>query len=261
MVGDEARRSVRSFLADPANAELLRQVEARLGLAKAAIEDAYARYALESLSSSNDIYDDVGIHFAMWIEYQAPRSLHARRQQVVLDALQRSRPASIADIGFGAPTRYLRDHVLTTPSVKAHLFDKYPGALEVGRTILAYWNERYAARVELALHDMDVDPPVGRFDCYLMLDAIEHAAEPDRYLRDTVAAAGRGALFLFHLPIGPQIASHNMAWDSERAVTQWLTAAGLEAGRTEFILPNPAVDHFSRHGVALANLFVVAHKA
>lgn len=256
-IREAARQSVRAFLADPANAALLQRFESELGLSKAAIEGAYLRYATESMASGNDIYNDLGIHVAMWIEYQAPLSLHARRQQVVLDELRRVQPQSIADIGFGAPAHYLRNHVLHNPSVRAHLVDKFPGALAVGRTIMAHWSERYADQVSFALHDMDVDAPVAGHDCYLMLDAVEHAAEPDRYLRDSVAAAGRNALFLFHMPIGPLIASHTLAWASEREATQWLAAAGLEVGHTEFILPNPEVDHFSRHGVPLENLFVV----
>ena len=260
-IGEAALQSIRGFLADPANAALLQRFETELGLSKTSIADAYLRSATESMASGNDIYDDLGIHVAMWIEYQAPQSLHARRQQVVLDELRRCRPRSIADIGFGAPTHYLRDHVLRTPSVRAHLVDKFPGALEVGHTIMAHWSERYADQVSFALHDMDVDAPVAGFDCYLMLDAVEHAAEPARYLRETVAAANPRALFLFHMPIGPLIASHTLAWTSADEATRWLAAAGLEVGSTEFILPNLEVDHFSRHGVALENLFVAARKA
>jgi hypothetical protein len=259
-VGDEARRSVRAFLAIPENAGLLHRLELDLGLSTLAIEHAFVRYALESLSSSNDIYDDVGIHVAMWIEYQAERSLHARRQAVVLNELRRRRPATTADIGFGAPTRYLRDYVLPTPSASAKLFDKYPAALEVGRAIMKYWSEQHAAKVEFALHDMDTDPPVSGFDCYLMLDAVEHAAQPDRYLAETVSAANDEALFLFHMPIGPLITSHTIAWNNAHDATLWLAAAGLEVSHTEFIYPNLEVDLFARGGVTLENLFVVAHK-
>lgn len=259
-IAEAARQAVRAFLADPAHAHVLWRIECELGLSKAAIAGAYTRYALESLSSGNDIYDDPAIHVAMWIEYQTPLSLHMRRQQVVLDALLREQPASVADIGFGAPTRYLRDYVLARPGVRASLFDKYPAALAAGRTLLGAWGAGDAARVELALHDMDVDPPVRGFDCYLLLDAVEHAAEPERYLRGTVEAANAGALFLFHMPIGPLIASHTLAWSSAEAAIAWLNAAGLAVAHTEFIHPNPAVDHFSRHGVALENLFVLAHR-
>jgi hypothetical protein len=62
------------------------------------------------------------------------------------------------------------------------------------------------------------------------------------------------------MPIGPLIASHTIAWHSRDDAVAWLAAAGLEVGRTEFIRPNPEVDHFARHGVALENLFVVARK-
>ena len=258
LIEGPARRAVRRFLAHPDNAAVVAHLERTLGLSARAIEEAYLRYSLDSMSSGNDIYDDAGIHIAMWIEYQTAGSLHARRQQVVLDELRRARPQRIADIGFGAPTRYLRDHVLAEPSVSAQLFDKYPAALEVGRSLMQFWGDPPAGKVGFALHDMDHDAPPSGFDCYLMLDAIEHSAQPDRYLGEAVAGAAAGALFLFHMPIGPLIASHTIAWGSRGDAVAWLAAAGLEAGHTEFILPNPEVDHFARHGVALENLFVVA---
>jgi hypothetical protein len=184
----------------------------------------------------------------------------ARRQQVVLDERRRARPQHVVDIGFGAPTRYLRDYVLAEPSVRVLLLDKFPAALAAGRALLQFWGAPPVGKVEFGLHDMDCEPPPAGFDGHLMLDAIEHSAHPARYLAEAVERAQPGAMFLFHMPIGPLIASHTIAWSSRRDATQWLGSAGLEVGRTEFILPNPAVDHFARHGVALKNLFVVARK-
>ncbi|HMC15294.1 MAG TPA: hypothetical protein VKI18_06670 [Albitalea sp.] len=260
LIEGPARQAVQTFLAHPANATLVAHLERTLALSARAIEDAYIRYSLDSMSSGNDIYDDAGIHIAMWIEYQTAGSLHVRRQQVVLDELRRARPQRIADIGFGAPTRYLRDYVLAEPAVSAQLFDKYPAALEVGRSLMQFWGDPPSGKVGFALHDMDNDAPPPGFDCYLMLDAVEHSAHPDRYLAEAVAGAADGALFLFHMPIGPLIVSHTIAWSSRGDAVAWLRAGGLEVGRTEFIQPNPEVDHFARHGVALEDLFVVARK-
>jgi hypothetical protein len=259
-MAEAARSAIDGFLDAPENAALLRHIQSTLGISKPEIRQGCLHYTLGSFDSGNDIYESAATHIAMWIEYRAAGGIHARRQGAVLRGLQRRQPRALADIGFGAPTQYLRDYVLPSPGVRVELLDKYPAAIEVGRSILAYWGVTPLRDVAFAVHDMDVDaPPQGR-DCYLMLDAIEHAAEPGRYLRATVAAALHDALFLFHLPIGPQIPSHSIAWAGDADAVAWLAAAGLEVERTEVIVPNPQVDIFAQHEVKMTNLFVVAHK-
>lgn len=254
------QQGLRTFFADARNAAALSRVSERLGLTQPAIEQACMRYTLQSMTSDNDIYDDAGTHVAMWIEYQALGGMHAQRQSVVLQALQRARRRLVADIGFGAPTMYLERYVKITPGVSASLYDKFPAAIEVARAILGEWSEPPFNKLHFGRHDMDVDDPVAGCDAYLLLDAVEHALEPQRYLRDTVAAADDGALFLLHMPIGPLIASHHIAWSSAREAAAWLTDGGLLVERAQFILPNPDVDLFARGPVSLRNLFVVAHK-
>jgi SAM-dependent methyltransferase len=258
--GREIQQSLRTFVADPRNAPTFNRLRGQLGVTHDAIEAACVRYSLQSMSSGNDIYDDAGTHVAMWIEYQALGSMHARRQHVILQELRRARCRLIADIGFGAPTAYLDRYVRTTPGVAACLYDKFPAAIEVARAILGEWSQAEFSKLRFGQHDMDVDGPIAGCDAYLLLDAIEHALEPQRYLRETVAAAAQGALFLFHLPIGPLIASHHIAWGSAREAADWLTMCGLRVKQVEFILPNPDVDHFARGHVSLRNLFVVAHR-
>ena len=255
-----AREAISYFLSDADNAEIIRHIESRLGISKKYIENSYCRYAMDSLTSSNEIYNDVGIHVAMWIEYQAQNGLHEKRQFVVLNELERWQPKTIADVGFGGPTKYLRDYVLSRSLTTATLFEKYQAALDVGRTVMDYWSSQYAKKVQFELHDMDQDPPIEGFDCYLMLDSIEHTSNPTRYLAETVAAAHEDAIFLFHIPIGPLIASHSIAWANQCDAKNWLVATGLLVGHTEIILPNISVDHFSSGAVTLENLFVVAHK-
>lgn len=259
-MNSDARQTIRAFLADEANRDVISHVQAHLGLSKEVIEAAYLRYAVESMFVGNEIYSDVGTHVAMWIEYQMANGLHARRQESVVRQLQLHRPTRVADIGFGAPTAYLRDYVLHQTLTRVCLFDRYEAAIEVGRAILSYWCDAYNETVDLSVHNMDTDGPIAAFDCYLLLDAIEHAIAPDRYLADTVVAANARALFLLHVPIGPLIPSHSIAWAGERDATRWLESTGLDILETELISPNPAVDHFARGHIELNNLFVVARK-
>jgi hypothetical protein len=256
----EVQQSLRAFVGNARNTPILTRLRDQLGLTHEAIERAYVRYALQSMGSDNSIYDDAGTHVAMWIEYQAVGSMHARRQAVILQELQRAHCRRVADIGFGAPTAYLERYVRTTPGVAACLYDKFPAAIEVARAILGEWSEPQFNKLRFGQHDMDVDDPIADCDAYLLLDAVEHALEPQRYLRETVVAAEDGALFLFHMPIGPLIASHHIAWGSAREAADWLTACGLRVKQAEFILPNPDVDHFARGHVSLRNLFVIARK-
>jgi hypothetical protein len=256
----DAKRALTELMREAEYQEFMQHIRTKLSLSAAEVEVAYMRYSSQSMLIGNDIYEDVGTHVAMWIEYQVKGGLHARRQDAVLQLVTKHKPERIADIGFGAPTRYVRDYVLRTPGAQAHLFDKYDSAIMVGQAVLSRWCESYGERVEFVRYDMDVDRPVANFDCYLLLDAIEHCRSPASYLARTVAAASREALFLLHIPIGRLIPSHYVAWDSERAATRWLVRAGLDVLDTEMISPNPAVDHFARVHDALENLFVVARR-
>ena len=191
----DAKRALEDFLSEAEHKEFMQDIQTKLALSAAEVEVAYMRYASQSMHIGNDIYNDVGTHVAMWIEYQVKCGLHARRQHAVMQQISKHRPERIADIGFGAPTLYLRDYVLRTPGTKAHLFDKYDASILVGQAVLSRWSESYGERIEFARHDMDVDRPVTNFDCYLLLDAIEHSRSPASYLERTVAAANQDALF------------------------------------------------------------------
>ena len=254
------RDALNRYFGTAAGASLLRHLQIGLGISRAQIETGCLHYTLDSFESDNAIYADVATHIAMWIEYQNAQGIHARRQALVLHELQQALPRAIADIGFGAPTRYVRDYVLASPGVVVDLLDKYPAAIEVGRSLLDYFGAGSPGAVRFGLHDMDVDPPVEDRDCYLLLDSIEHAAEPTRYLRATVSVARPRALFLFHLPIGPLIPSHSMAWENDRDARRWLESVGLEVDSTAFSSPDPEVDLFAASGVNLQDLFVVARK-
>lgn len=259
-IQDAAKIAIRRYLNASEHSPTIQQFVADLGVSKEQIEEGYLRYALQSYDADNSIYESQTTHIAMWIEYQTLGGIHARRQEAVLNGLKRLRPNTIADIGFGAPTRYLYDYVLLTPSVTADLYDKFPAAIQVGCSIIKCWHESHLQRISFELHNMDANKPVGAHDCYLMLDSIEHAAEPERYLRETVLSAPQNAYFLFHLPIGPLINSHFIAWESTRNAVQWLNSVGLRVGHTEKIPSDSEVDFFSHQDVKIENLFVIAYK-
>jgi len=259
-----ARAFCREFLAGSAHAAMFAHLRRALALDDAAIEAAYLHYAFQSYAADNDIYASVATHVAMLIEYLTPRSIHDDRQAQVVEQLMRMRPRRIADIGFGAPTRYLSAYALPDPGVSVLMLDKYPAAVDVGRALVGYLESsgapHIAARVAFGLHDMDADPCPAGYDGYLFQDAIEHAREPARYLRQAVAVAAPGAAMLFQIPIGPIIPSHYMAWHDAAQAVAWLEAAGLVVELTRTLLPNPAVDWFAVGDAPMQNLFVAARK-
>lgn len=278
---EQAQAFCRSFMCSALHAPLFAHLRGALGLSDDDIEQAYVQYAFQSYLSGNEIYATAAIHVAMLIEYLTPGSIHDDRQELVVSQLLRLRPRRIADVGFGAPTRYLSDYVLRDPGVSVLMLDKFAGALEVGRALLGFMTAtssgaasgHFAApagplhgsgavpgQVQFALHDMDREPCPAGFDCYLFQDAIEHAAEPTRYLHQAVAAASGGAALLFQIPLGPIIPSHYIAWPDAPAAVTWLEAAGLAVEFTRTLVPNPAVDWFAADGASMQNLFVVARK-
>ncbi|MBL8482634.1 MAG: hypothetical protein JNJ60_10580, partial [Rhodocyclaceae bacterium] len=170
-------------------------------------------------------------------------------------------PASIADIGFGAPLRYVRDYVLAAPGRRAVLYDKFDSALSVGRAVVDFWARGRADCIDFARHDMDEGVAVGPYDCYVLQDAIEHARQPAAYLQATLDAAPAHAMLLLQMPLGPLIESHFIAWESAAAALDWLAGFGLRAEFTQSVEPNPAADFFARGETRLTSLFVLALRA
>ncbi|MBL8472780.1 MAG: hypothetical protein KF778_11710 [Rhodocyclaceae bacterium] len=257
----EARAFAERFLAEGPHAGLFAHLRQALGLDVDAMVAGYLRYAFDSYDSDNSIYDDPAVRCAMQIEYLTPASYHARRQQLVQDALIRHAPASIADIGFGAPMCYLRDYVLAESGRHAVLFDKFESALQLGRAVVQYWGGDRSGAVRFAAHDMDAGAAVGAFDCYVLQDAIEHARDPAGYLRATLRAAPAHAVLLLQMPLGPLIESHFIAWPDACQALGWLHEFGLREVQVEYVEPNPAADFFARGENTLTSLFVAARRA
>lgn len=99
------------------------------------------------------------------------------------------KPASIAEIGCGAGgiLAGLRIHF---PEAQLYGFDIAPGAAQ-------FWGRHASARIEFALGDYFACS-TRRYDLILVLDVVEHLANPFEFLS---RLAGHAEDYLFHFPL------------------------------------------------------------
>jgi SAM-dependent methyltransferase len=104
-------------------------------------------------------------------------------------------PASVVEVGCGAG------------GVLAALRPFLPGARLVGYEIAAdaaaFWPRHASAGIELQLGDF-LAMDGGRYDVLLLLDVLEHVADPFDFLR---RLRGRAGCYVFHIPLDLSAAS------------------------------------------------------
>jgi len=215
-----------------------------LNMSKADAIEGYLEYNLDVSAYSNEIYQSLGTRFAMHIQNLIKKSWHDERQGVVLDMLNKIKPKSIVDMGFGVPGRYVREYALKN-NVNLTLTDFYPSAFEFSGKLLDFWDSKWKDSISFDHLDMNSLEHPGDFDCYIFMDSIEHIKAPAKYLKKVVSKSGSKSKFILSIPIGPMIPSHTIGWENEKEAISWLEDNGLTIERIERICPNPDVDLFA----------------
>lgn len=214
-----------------------------------------------NLPQGNDIYNSLPNRIVLHVHNLLKDSWHIGRQKIVLDFLKNIKVDSIVDIGFGIPSQYIRDHILTQKKIKLTLCDCYEAAFTFAESLLTLWNPTWRDVVSFKNSNMDNREFVGSFDAYLFLDSIEHTKEPTRYLKKYIRLSPSEAYFIISLPIGPLFARHYMAWESDHDAENWLNDCGLEILGREDIYVNPHVDLFAEQlGYNYHNIITLCRK-
>jgi len=198
---------------------------------------------------NNTKYSDMAMRAAMRALFLTTGSYHQKREQTVLDYLKKIKPASVCEIGFGIPTKWVRELALNG-GVRATLIDMDSSAQEFSKVSLDHFdvNEMAGNYINYETMNMDDLQYPGDFDVYVMMDSIEHTKDPTSYLRMLTAQSKETARFIFSIPIGLvgnlNEDFHYIEWATDDAAKQWLNKAGLKIIDQRKAVPNPEVDLF-----------------
>ena len=249
-----------SVLNDPKNKKEITYILKKLKVNKKEILKSYIDYDTGVLNYDNSIYESLSLRVALYLHYLLEESWHQERQEKILKILNMSQPRKIADIGFGAPTKYIKEYVLKNKKIKLTLFDLYPAAFEFAKTLFEIWDAKYENSIKFKKTDMNSFEYVGDYELYIFQDSIEHVNNPTKYLKMIVKKSPINSKFLLSLPICPLIPSHNIAWNNKNEANFWIEKCGLKIEYSQDIHVNPKVDLFAENLNGLFNYIVLCSK-
>ena len=232
----------------------------KLNLTKEEVIHAYVHYDLDIFAYENEIYESLAMRMVLYLHYLLKGSWHQDRQDSILRIVEKIKPKSIIDMGFGAPTKYIRNYVLNN-KIKTTLADLYESAFEFSKALFDYLESSWKDFISFKQIDMNTHEYPGDFDCYIFQDSIEHVNNSTEYLNKLVEESPRDSKFIFSLPIGPIMSVHTINWDTEEEAVKWLEGSGLRAVNPEKAFINKEVDLFAEQiKEEFYNLIVICEK-
>lgn len=216
----------------------------KLNLTKEEVIQSYVNYDLDIFEYENKIYESLPMRFVLHLHNILKGSWHQDRQNTVLEMVRSTKPKSIVDMGFGVPTKYLREHVLKQ-KIKTVLVDLYESAFRFSEALLDYLEPKWRSFILFKKLDMNTQKFIGDFDCYIFQDSIEHVKSATKYLTKTVKLSPTNAKFILSLPVGPWVPVHTISWDAPEDVKKWLDGCGLKIDKMSEVHVNKKVDLFA----------------
>lgn len=217
----------------------------QLQISRDDINARFLDYNLDIYKVNNSIYDSLTTQFILHLHNLIPGSWHIEKQQVIYKLLSELSPKSIADIGFGVPTMYVKHYMENQANLSITLCDFSNTAISFAKILLGRWQPDWEKIITLKSLDMRQVGLIGKHDVYMFQDSIEHISDPAECLKKYVAYAPKTAQFILSLPIGPIIPAHCIAWDSDKEVIDWLDQCGLRVNYQKSIFVNLDVDLFA----------------
>lgn len=212
------------------------------------------------IDRGNDVYESIANRLVLHIHNHIENSWHIERQEVVCNYIQAAVPKTIIDIGFGVPSKYMKD-IFLNGNEQLTLYDAYPAAFTFSSVLLRLWCKDYRKSISFKLGDMNDCRFVGDYDLYIMQDSIEHCYNPARFLDTQVRYSSLKSKFLLSLPIGPIFPRHYVAWGTDEEAISWLLDHGLTPVKTRPVFVNPEVDLFTEQlGEHFHSLYVLCQK-
>ena len=254
------RQFALSILNDQEHKQEIDYILSKLKLSKEKVIQAYIKYDIDIFAYENEIYESLDMRAVLYLHNLLKGSWHQERQQDILDMLKNANPKSIVDMGFGVPTKYIREYILKQRT-KLVLVDLYDSAFQFSKILLDYLYSSWKEFISFKKLDMNTHEFVGKFDCYIFQDSIEHVKNATEYLSKTVKFAPKNSKFILSLPVGPCVPVHTISWKSNEEVKKWLNGCGLKINKEKEVYVNPKVDLFAEQvDKEFYNLIVLCNK-
>ena len=249
-----------SIIENPEHKKEINNFMEKLNLKKEEVIKSFIQYDTDVLEYDNSIYESISLRAGLYLHYLLKGSWHEERQGIISQILKQEKVKNIADIGFGAPTKYIKEYVLENKDVKLTLFDLYDSAFKFAEVILEYWDGSYREQIKFKKTDMNTYEYVGDYDLYIFQDSIEHVNDPSKYFKMIIDSSPKNSKFLLSLPICPPIPSHNIFWKTKEDAKVWLNKLGLFIEVEKEVHVNPKVDLFAEDLDELFNYVVLCSK-
>lgn len=251
-----------SIIYHPLHGPQIERIASVLELTKEDVENEFLHYNLDVFSyEGNQVYESIINRLILHIHNLIEGSWHIERQKTVALFFEKANPKSIADIGFGVPSEYVRELVLKRENSQLVFCDLYESSFQFAKVLLDQWSESWQQKIKFKKTDMDTQEFVGQFDLYILQDAIEHTINPESYLKKHVELSLSNARFLISLPIGPIFPRHYYAWEDDQSGLAWLEKCGLIIEDYKNVFVNPEVDLFSEElGANYHDLYAFCRK-
>ena len=254
------REYAKSVFKYPKYKDEINYILTKLKLTEEEVVQSYVNYDLDIYAYENEIYESLAMRVVLYLHYLLKGSWHQERQDAILRMVEKAKPKTIVDMGFGAPTKYIRDYVLKN-KIKTLLTDLYESAFDFSKVLFDYLEPSWKEFISFKQIDMNNHIYPGDFDCYIFQDSIEHINDSTVYLNKLVKNAPKNSTFIFSLPIGPIMNVHTIAWETEKQSIKWLEDGGLVVEDSEKVFTNPEVDLFAEQiEGGLYNLIVRCRK-
>jgi hypothetical protein len=234
-----------SVLDEPKYKDELNLLMKTLKLSRNEILDEYVRYDLDISIANNEDYSHLANRFVLHQQNLLKDSWHIERQAAVLNYLKSAEATTVADLGFGVPTKYVKELAIKHKLINVTLFDRYDSAFIFAEALLNQWDSSWHKNVNLMKLDMNENTFAGTFDLYLFLDSIEHSNNPEAYLKKYVQMSPKKSKFIFSLPICPLIPHHSLAWHNIDEGLNFITGCGLKIDTSCTVSVNKLVDLFA----------------
>lgn len=235
---------VQSVLQSPQNQSELKKLMDIFSLTEENILNTFLEYNMDIFSHGNEIYDSHAIRIVLHIHNLLNGSWHIERQEKVTTLIQSVNPKKVIDLGFGVPSRYMKD--MLSKGQHLTLCDFYKPTFDFAKQLINIWNASWMRNVSFLHADLaDVGSCVGDYDLYVSRLSIEHVQDPTAVLRKYTELSSRNASFVIEVPIGPITPEHYYAWHTIEEAIEWFQKCGLTIINAHYIHVQPDVDLFA----------------
>jgi SAM-dependent methyltransferase len=262
---EEKERKLIALMGLAFNSTLYKQefshILSRFNLNREDIVQAFLDYNLDVYSHNNEIYQSQANRVVLHIHNLIKGSWHIERQEAVCKLVEKAAPSKVIDLGFGVPSRYVRELLVSFP-FHLTLCDNTWSAIIFAEELLNIWNPNWAERINFLCADMEnVEQCVGNYDLYISLHSIEHVRNPTKCLGEYVKLSMPNALFLIEIPIGPITPEHYLSWDNVAQGREWIDSVGLEVIDQHLTHVNSDIDLFAEpHNFEYSGYLVLCKK-